>query len=615
MNKIIQDAKKLVENQQYAEAFYLLQASINPHSDYVEMERIAKFSETIYKQLDQLKPIKLAILASTTIDNFAISLKFWLATEGFLLETWIAPFNSIASSIYDDSSDLYNFNPDLVWVFTTYRDLHLNNSTHGDDNENIEKQLNFYQNLWEKMHSKLNCFIIQNNADIPAVDPFSNFASQLQYSNKSLYQSYNLSLGQAATLRSNIIIFDLDSIAANFGRNRWTDYRYWYHSKHAYSFQACGVLTFQASRVVLAVKGVTKKCIVLDLDNTLWGGVIGDDGLTGIVLGNGADGEAYVDFQKYILSLKQRGIILSVCSKNEEENAKLPFLKHPDMMISLEDITVFKSNWLNKVDNIREIANTLNIGLDSIVFCDDNPVERNLVRTYLPMVSVPELPADPASYISVLDECKYFETISFSLEDQSRTNYYKANTLRVESAAKYTNIDEYLSSLNMIAESGFLNDFNLKRMAQLVNKSNQFELTGNRYSENELIEICNRKNWYVKFYKLIDKYGDNGLISVVVLDADSSVQIRIDTWVMSCRVLSRTMEEFICNDIINLGIELNKTILKGCYVPSNKNKLVSNLFEKLGFVLCANISNVTFWELALSNKELKKTQISNNVTL
>ena len=418
------------------------------------------------------------------------------------------------------------------------------------------------------------------------------------WGNVNVLRHFNTELAKA--VRPGVTLFDLDYLSSLFGKWRWYDQRLWFHSKHAFSLDAIGPAAFHAARLISGIKGRAKKAIVLDLDNTLWGGVIGDDGLEGIRLGYGADGEAFVTFQEYLLSLKNRGVLLTVCSKNEEEIAKEPFRSHPDMKLTLDDITVFRANWHNKADNVREIASIVNLGLDAFVFVDDNPVEREFVRRSLPMVSVPELPEDPCEYINCLDRGCFFETISFSTEDKIRSVLYKENVARREFQFQFSDLSSYLQSLEMEATVGLCNSFHLKRMAQLINKSNQFHLTGTRYSEAELEEMSGRPDRTVLYFGLKDRFGDNGLISVVIVRFEGRASI-VDTWVMSCRVLSRGMEEFVYRELLRMARDRNCDRILGSYVPSKKNKLVEDLYRRLNFSSIGAEAGTTHWELALDD--------------
>ena len=598
----LNEVKTLIKKGAHQEAFAILKAMADPYDDFVLQARYAK----IFKSLDinalELRKIRIAILGSNSLEHFSDIFGFWLAIESFNLELYLAPFNTIRQTVLDGESELYRFKPDVVWLFTTHRDVIIE-AEHDHSletiNQNVQAVVDEYKKLWGTIQSRISAFIIQNNADLPAERVFGNMDGSTAWGKATLLRQFNVKL--ASMQPPGVIIYDLDHVSSLFGRGRWCDMRYWFHSKHAFSLEAIGLVSFYGAKLISALKGSAKKCIVLDLDNTLWGGVIGDDGLDGIRLGNGADGEAFVAFQDYLRALNKRGIILAVCSKNEEDNAKEPFLSHPDMRLKMDNIAVFRANWKNKADNIHDIADTLNIGLDSMVFLDDNPVERELVRSMLPMVMVPELTDDPADYITILDRLCAFETVSFSEEDKIRARMYKDNAQRKELQNNFSDISEYLKSLDMEATEGVVDDFHIKRMSQLINKSNQFHLTGTRYTVSELEGLNADSNCVVRYFNLKDRFGDNGLISVIVMKCDGETLL-IDTWVMSCRVLSRGMEEFICLAMISIARDRGCKKILGRYVPSKKNQLVAGLYERLGFEKCQEDDNHTsYWELSLQD--------------
>jgi FkbH-like protein len=590
------EGKRLAEGKDWAAAHALLVSLLSPEDEFVIQARVAKQDAALPLAAIGLKPLRIAILATSTVDHFADVLRYWLAREGWAAEIWIAPFDTLAATALDASSALYSFAPDFVWLFTSGRDVRMAAADDGAVDAAVAAAVRHSQDLWEAIRSRLPCIILQNNADVPAVDCLGNFAAQAGASRRNLLRRYNLALAQAAP--SGVVLFDIEHLSALWGKQRWSDPRYWYHSKHAFAPDAYGFVAFQAARVLAAAKGKARKCMVLDLDNTLWGGVIGDDGLAGIKLGAGTDGDAFVDFQRWLRLHKERGVILVVCSKNEEATAKEPFLAHPDCVLRLEDFAVFRANWDNKADNIRQIAGVLNIGLDSLVFIDDNPLERDLVRTHLPEVAVPDLPEDPTGYIEAIDRHRYFETISLSAEDRERARFYCENAARAELMGRVTNIEDYLRSLAMVSERDDLDPFHLPRMAQLINKSNQFHLTGTRYSEADLQTLASLPGHCVRYFKLKDRIGDNGLIAVVVLVPGADADLMIDTWVMSCRVLGRTMEEFICADMLETARKLGCTTLSGRYVPSPKNQLVAGLYQRLGFHRIGDADGTTTWRLS-----------------
>lgn len=594
----IEDAKAAIRAAEWNRALELLRGALRPDDAYALQSRAAGLIAKM--PLDGLRPIKVALVGSSTLDDVGEVLRYWMAMSGFAAEIYVAPFDTLMHSVLDETSGLYDFKPDVAWLFTTHRDVRLDiepGAAAPAVREAVAKAAERLAALWRRLLDQLNCLILQNNADVPPDDPFGNYAGASAWGNRSALRLYNFELGAAAT--AGVTIFDLEHAASLFGKRRWFDSRFWFHSKHPFALDAIGPIAAAAAKLIAASKGLARKAVVLDLDNTLWGGVIGDDGMEGIKLGTGADGEAFAAFQAYLLALKQRGVILAVCSKNEEATAKEPFEKHPDMKLRLGDIAVFTANWENKADNIRDIATTLNIGLDSLVFVDDNPAEREMVRRYLPMVEVPEMPEDPSAYIEALAAPNYFETLSFSSEDRERARFYQENAMRSELRGKFKDTTEYLRSLDMSSETGTLDRFHLPRMSQLINKSNQFHLTGTRYSEAELLNLAKRPDHIVLYFKLRDRFGDNGLISVLVL-CHASDELQIDTWVMSCRVLGRSMEEFICNEISRVAHARGCTSVTGVYRPSPKNKLVASLYNKLGFKKISEEDGVVTWRLTVS---------------
>ncbi|MBQ8955349.1 MAG: HAD-IIIC family phosphatase, partial [Lachnospiraceae bacterium] len=326
-----------------------------------------------------------------------------------------------------------------------------------------------------------------------------------------------------------------------------------------------------------------KKCVVLDLDNTVWGGVIGDDGLAGIEIGELGRGHVFTDLQLWLKQLKDRGILLAVCSKNNEDTAKEPFLKHEEMVLRLSDFAIFVANWEDKASNIRYIQQTLNIGMDSLVFIDDNPFERNLVRSMIPEICVPELPNDPAQYLSFLQGCNLFETASYSSEDADRTGMYQAEAKRRESEAAFASMDDYLISLDMEGYAAPFDELHYPRIAQLTQRSNQFNLRTVRYTEEDIARIASDDKYVTLYYMLKDKFGDHGLVSVVIMERTTDEEFFIDTWLMSCRVLKRGMEEFIINRLVEEAVYKGAKRIKAEYIPTPKNKMVEHIYDEMGF--------------------------------
>ena len=327
---------------------------------------------------------------------------------------------------------------------------------------------------------------------------------------------------------------------------------------------------------------------MLHYDNTLWGGIIGDDGIENIKLGNLGIGKSFVDFQHWIKKLKERGIIICICSKNNEEIAKNVFVNHPDMVLSLDDISLFVSNWNSKVDNIKNIQKSLNIAFDSMVFIDDNPYERNSVKDNIPLITVPDLPKDPSNYVSFLSDKNLFETVTSSNIDKDRTKLYQTEYERVKSRDNFTDLSDYMINLNMKSKVELLNSYNIPRVSQLSQRSNQFNLRTIRYDDNDLIQIMNSSDSYGLVFDLKDKFGDHGIISFLILKKTSIDEVFIENWAMSCRVLERGMENFIINYLLKFCKSHNIELITAEYIETSKNSLVKNLYEKLGFELIEN---------------------------
>ena len=437
---------------------------------------------------------------------------------------------------------------------------------------------------------------------VPPAEPlFGSFDAVEAGSVSAQVTALNVRLADWAREKA-IILVDMARVAGWVGLDRWHDAGQWHAAKLPFDPELTPLYADVVARTVAAVRGTTRKCLVLDLDNTLWGGVIGDDGVDGIALGQGsARGEAFLAIQQAALALRQRGIILAVCSKNDDDVARVPFRDHPDMLLKEAHIASFVANWGDKATNLRAIASALNIGLDSLVFLDDNPVERAQVRRELPMVAVPELPADPALYPRVLLAAGYFEAVAFAKEDRDRADQYRANAERAAFAGT-SDMAGYLASLDMAADFRRFDGVNRARIAQLINKSNQFNLTTRRYTEAQVAALETDNTKMTLQVRLTDRFGDNGMISVVIVDCATW---EIDTWLMSCRVLGRRMEEAVLAQVVMAARLAGAIALTGRYVPSAKNKMVAGHYAKLGFVqVDGDDGGETVWRLDLDRYAL-----------
>jgi FkbH-like protein len=444
----------------------------------------------------------------------------------------------------------------------------------------------------------LGCQIIQNNFDAPPWRTFGNLEMSQTGALGNFIDRVNRELSARAPRW--VSIHDLDGLAAAIGRWNWGDERFFHLAKLPCAPEHLTRYAHNVAALISARLGRSRKCLVLDLDNTLWGGVIGDDGLAGINIGQGdAIGESYVAFQRYAKALGERGVILAVCSKNEEANAREPFEKHSEMVLRLGDISCFVANWEDKAANLRRIARELNIGLDSLVFVDDNPAERSLVRRLLPEVAVPEIPADPAEYVRAVEQYRYFEVVSLSNEDFRRTEYYRANAQRQQTASNVTDLDEFLRSLEMRGWIGPIGEVELDRSVQLIGKSNQFNLTTRRHSAADIQRMLASPDWVTRVVKLVDRFGDNGLISVLLAHEQDDA-LAIDTWLMSCRVLKRGVEHLLLNNLVIAARERGLKRLTGEFIPTAKNVIVKNHYADLGFTKVeADGDGRSLWELPI----------------
>ena len=383
---------------------------------------------------------------------------------------------------------------------------------------------------------------------------------------------------------ANLFICDIAGLQNKLGRDMMFAPNVYVSTEMVLSIDALPYVASRVMDIICAIKGQFKKCLILDLDNTVWGGVIGDDGLEGIQLGHGLGiGKAFTEFQMWVKKLKQRGVIICVASKNNEETAKEPFEKHPDMVLKLEDIAVFQANWETKVDNIRTIQRILNIGFDSMVFLDDNPFERNIVRENIPGITVPELPQDPGEYLEYLYSLNLFETASYSQADKDRTKQYQVEAQRVSLQKTFSNEADFLKSLDMTSVVSGFNKFNTPRVAQLSQRSNQFNLRTVRYTEADIEALGQDPDVIDLSFTLEDKFGDNGLIAVIIMKKQDEETLFIDTWFMSCRVLKRGMEDFTLNTMVEAAREKGYKRIVGEYLPTPKNKMVENHYPSLGF--------------------------------
>ena len=539
---------------------------------------------------------RVTLTGSYTTTQLAPLLTLAAARLGLALDVRESAYGQYRQEILDPTSALHAHAPDVVVLAVHEGEVAL--PAHSDAPEAaVEEELSRWTSLWSAVARHARARVVQHTFAIPPETPMGHLGARLAGSRYAMTQALNLRLAAAAG--DGVSVVDCERLAGTLGKARWFDARYWHLSKQAVALDAVPLLARHTAAVIAADLGLSRKCLVLDLDNTLWGGVVGEDGVEGLRLGGGVEGEAFVAFQDYVLALKRKGVVLAVVSKNDDADARAPFRRHPEMRLRLDDIAVFAASWEGKVGSIRAVAETLDLGLDALVFVDDNPVERAAVRRFLPEVDVIALPADPCGYVRALAEYTGFETSSFTGDDARRTAQYRARAQVAELQASAGSLEEFHRSLRMQASVTPFAEMDLPRIAQLVAKTNQFNLTGRRHGLAALRAFAADPRCVHLALRLRDRFDDHGLVSVLIAIAEGEA-LDIDTWLMSCRVIGRTVEAEMLAQASRRALELGCTRLRGTYVPTAKNAMVGDLYPRLGFAPAGERDGTTFWTYDLT---------------
>ena len=572
-----------------------------------EMKDFLQLKKNLKKDFSNLKAIKVAVLGDSATQFLTQSIRGLGYDNQFDLQIWEADFNQVERQILDPTSELYEFAPEIVIIFQSSHKLLGKFNTSKPEYQSLlaSNEIAAIEKLHEVVANKTNAKIIYYNYTEIDDSVFGNYSGKTERSFLFQLRKLNYELMVFASKNSSFYICDISTIQNQIGKSNFFQTSVYINTEMVLSIDVLPHVATKTISLINALHGKFKKCVILDLDNTTWGGIIGDDGIENIQIGSLGIGKAFSEFQYWIKKLKNRGIIVAVCSKNTESVAKEPFEKHPDMVLRLDDISVFIANWENKADNIRQIQKILNIGFDSMVFLDDNPFERNMVRENISEITVPELPEDPAEYLEYLYTLNLFETVSFSNEDVERTKLYQIEAQRISIQEKFTNEDDFLKSLNMTSLVESFTAFNRPRVAQLSQRSNQFNLRTVRYTDSEIEKISLSPNYFTFAFTLEDKFGDNGLICVIILRKIDLKTVFIETWFMSCRVLKRGMENFVLNTIIDFSKENGFEIIKGEYIPTIKNDMVKDHYLNLGFA-----EKDALWSLDLNSYNKKSTYIN-----
>ena len=538
---------------------------------------------------------RIAICGTFTTSQLAHVLPLAAFRAGIHLDVYETPYDQYQQEILDPRSGLSEFRPDYVVLVPHEAALQLPKFSDSPD-EAVQIEVERWTALWAIVHERLGAGVVHVSPPLRPETALGHLGPSIAGARETMARQVGMALVAAASGGDSII--DGDRIAATFGKDRWFDDRYWFRAKQAVALDALPLLAQHIAAVLAGRLGANRKCLVLDLDNTLWGGVIGEDGVGGIRLGDGPVGEAYVALQEFVVELKDKGVILAVVTKNNLEDAREPFGQHPDMRLTLDDFAVFIANWTDKPTNIREVARRLNIGLDALVLLDDNPAEREIVRQAAPEVDVIDLPDDPARYRRALAEYPWFETVSLTTEDRDRTAQYRARAEISALQDSTTNIEEFWRSLDMVADVSPFDDVNLGRVAQLVGKTNQFNLTGRRRDLVELAAVKDDPSVVHLALRLRDRFVDHGLVAVLIARRDGAAAdtFEIDTFLMSCRVVARTVENAMLSQLCLRVTQAGCSRIVGTYVPSAKNALVGDLYPHLGFAPAGERDGVARWE-------------------
>jgi FkbH-like protein len=571
------------------------------------MKDLAQLKKNLKKDISSLPTARVAILGDSATQLLKLALQGTGIDHGFNLHVWEADFGQIERQITDPSSELYEFAPVVIIIFHSSHKLLAKYNKMSSDRRSMlaAERLQLISDLHATIKGRSDAKIIYYN--YPEIDDsvFGNYANSTHSSFLFQLRKLNYELMQFAAAHTDFYITDLASIQNQVGKRAMFSSPLYINTDMVLSIDVLPLVASRTLELIGSLQGKIRKCVVLDLDNTLWGGIIGDDGIENIQLGYLGIGKAFTEIQHWLKKLKDRGIILAVCSKNTESVALGPFKEHADMVLKQNDIAVFVANWENKVDNIYTIQSVLNISFESMVFLDDNPFERNMVREAIPNITVPELPEDPADYLEYLYTLNLFETTSFSNADSKRTGYYQAEAERAILQNNYKDENAFLISLEMVAQVSPFNKFNIPRVAQLSQRSNQFNLRTIRYTESDIEKLGTQNDIFTFTFTLTDKYGDNGLICVVILKEEDKRTLFINTWFMSCRVLKRGMENFTLNKIANFAKQSGYTRLKGEFIPTTKNEMVKTHYEKLGFKKQSN-----YWILDIKEYQNKECFIN-----
>lgn len=554
---------------------------------------------------------RIAVLSGSTIGEIQNILELFLLNYGIKPVFFQGQYARYYEDLVFDDGKLKEFNPEFIYIHTTSKNLEnlpLTTDTKDIVDEKLSKEFAKFKTCWQSALST-GAVVIANNFEKPFYRMYGNKDAVVPQGAVNYITRLNLMAADFAQQTENFYINDIDYLSSLIGLDNWFNLENWYLYKYAVAVDQIPQLAFSIAKIVKSVLGKNKKSVICDLDNTLWGGVIGDDGIEGITIGNEQPaGMSYTEFQNYLKNLTGLGIMLNVCSKNEESIAKQGFEKRKDAPLNTDDFICFKANWEPKHINIANIAKEINIGEDSFVFIDDNPAEREIVRKSLPAVCVPEVNC-PEDYIKSIDRAGFFEITSFTKDDAKRNEMYKQNAQRAQEQASFTNYTDYLLSLNMTSEIGPFSTAHCERITQLINKTNQFNFTTRRYTQGEVEEIIQNKDKYISVYaKLVDKFGDNGITTCFIASVNGE-SANIDLWVMSCRVFKRHFEYALFDYVVKQCLLRGIKTITASYIPTAKNVIIKDFYESIGFTLVSETDGVKQYTFSVSEDYKNKNEV------
>lgn len=585
-----------------------------PYNGELLYQNKKKLKKQLLAQLDEKSCLhkKIAILGGSTTRDIKLMLELFLLNYGIKPEFYESEFNQYYQDAMFPNQELEEFAPDVIFLHTSFRNI-TQFPALSDTPEAVEELLQAeyrrYEKMWIRLAQVYHCVIIQNNFEYPYYRMMGNKDASDIHGKVNYITRLNLKFYEYAQQTANFYIHDINYLSAQYGLEAWSDPFYWHSYKYALCVPAIPDFAFSVAKIIKSVYGRNKKAFVLDLDNTLWGGIVGDDGVENLVLGHETSaGQVYCAFQEYLKSYKEFGILLNIDSKNDYDNA-IAGLNHPAGVLRPDDFITIKANWEPKDRNLVQIAKELNLMPDSMVFVDDNPAEREIVRAQVPGVAVPDMPIEPAYYARTIDRSGFFEITSLSEDDTKRTAMYQENARRAREEAAFENYEDYLKALDMKAEIKPFAPVYMARIAQLTNKSNQFNLTTRRYSQAEIEKLAADGNYITLYGKLEDKFGDNGVISVVIGHRTGEV-LHIDLWIMSCRVLKRDMEYAMMDRLVEMAQEAGVSEIRGYYYPTAKNRMVKEFYSLQGFdKIEEDQQGNSQWRLQLTKGYQKKNHV------